>query len=130
MVEASANGWLETDKTNAAKFNDGKELRGPIVVAVALERTIDDKTQKIVLAGTGNFLANQYLGLVGNLDLGVNIVNWMAGDESLITIQPRVRQDISLELTPGVFYLANSFFLLPLIFLISGGVVWWKRRRS
>jgi hypothetical protein len=49
------------------------------VVAAALERDLGSRKQRVVVAGTGHFLSNQYVGLLGNLDLGVNMVNWLAG---------------------------------------------------
>lgn len=130
LVEVASGGWLETSGLANAMFDANRDIRGPIVAAGALERNVGDKKQRIVVVGSGNFLTNQYVGLVGNLDLGVNLVNWLAGDESLITIQPRARKDLTLELTTVVFTLANAFFVLPLLFLVAGGVIWYRRRKS
>ncbi len=130
LVEVGAEGWLETGALANAAFDRNRDIRGPIVAAGALERQVGDKKQRVVVVGTGQVLANQFIGMVGNLDFGVNLMNWLAGDESLITIQPRQRQDLTLELTPAVFVLANSFFALPLLFLVAGGVIWWRRRKS
>ena len=66
------------------------------------------------MIGNSNFIKNQYIGLLGNLDLGVNMINWLSGDDDLITIQTRPRNDLTLEVNAYVFYLANSYFLLPL----------------
>ena len=84
-----------------------------------------------MVVGNGNFLSNTFLGNGGNLDLGVNIVNWLAGDDSLITIQPRSAADSRLEIDPVTLYLiAFSFLLaLPLAFMITGAVIWWRRRK-
>jgi ABC-type uncharacterized transport system involved in gliding motility auxiliary subunit len=132
LVEAAPGGWLETGGLANARFDANRDVRGPLVVAAALEREVGDRKQRIVVVGTGRFLANQYLGNGGNLDLGVNMVNWLAGDESLITIQPRARNDLSLEL-PWAAMIAISYtflIVLPLGFLVAGGVIWWRRRRA
>ena len=102
------------------------------MVAAALERSVGDRKQRIVVTGSGHFLANQYIGTLGNLDLGVNMVNWLAGDDALITVQPRSRSDLTLELTrPGLALLGFGFLIvLPLALLISGGVIWWRRRKA
>ena len=133
LVEVAQQGWLETgpiDKNVA--FDPKKDVQGPIVVAAALERSVGDRKQRIVVTGSGHFLANQYIGTLGNLDLGVNMINWLAGDEALITVQPRSRSDLTLELTrPGLALLGFGFLiLLPLALLISGGVIWWRRRKA
>ncbi len=130
LVEVADQGWLETGNLSDATFNPNRDLAGPIVVAAAFERLLENKTQRIIIVGTGNIFSNQHLGLLGNLDFGVNIVNWLTGDESLIRIQPRARLDQTLEFNLGVFLLANTFLFLPGVFLITGAIVWWRRRRA
>jgi ABC-type uncharacterized transport system involved in gliding motility auxiliary subunit len=133
LVEVAQDGWLETGSIeNNVAFDPKKDVKGPIVVAGALERSVGDRKQRVVVTGSGNFLANQFIGTLGNLDLGVNMLNWLAGDESLITVQPRTRSDLTLELTRGGLSLIGFGFLiiLPLALLIAGGVIWWRRRRA
>lgn len=133
LVEVAPDGWLETGGINDnVAFNKDRDIRGPIVISAALERDVGGRKQRVVVVGTSQFLANQYAGLLGNMDLGINMINWLAGDESLITIQPRNRQDLTLELSrAGLSLLGFGFLiLLPLAFLITGGVIWWRRRRA
>ena len=54
-------------------FDHGRDTAGPVQIAVALERLREEKLQRIVVVGSGHFLANMYLGNGGNLDLGINI---------------------------------------------------------
>ncbi len=133
LVEAAQGGWLETGGINdKVAFDRNRDMHGPIVIAAALERDLGSRKQRVVVAGTGHFLSNQYVGLLGNLDLGVNMVNWLAGDEALITVQPRTRSDLSLELSRTGLALIGIGFLvvLPLAFLVAGGVIWWRRRKA
>jgi len=85
----------------------------------------------VLAIGNGSFLSNASLGLGGNLDLGINIFNWLAGDDTLIAIQPRPALDNHLDLGPGAQYLLLFGFLIfaPLAFISTGIVVWWRRRR-
>ncbi|MBI3936507.1 MAG: GldG family protein [Betaproteobacteria bacterium] len=132
IVEVAPRGWLETGKLDGRiTFDKGRDQPGPVIVAAALERTLDDKAQRVVVVGTGHFLANTYLGNAGNLDLGVNIVNWLAGDDNLITIQPRPAADSGLALDRAALYLIAFSFLiaLPLLFVATGAAIWWRRRR-
>lgn len=132
LVEAAAGGWLETSGLANSAFDRNRDIRGPITIAGALQREVGNKQQRAVVVGTGNFLSNEFVGLLGNIDLGVNIINWLAGDENLITIQPRARTDLSLELSrPVIGMMAFGFLIaLPLGFLLAGGMIWWRRRRS
>ena len=133
LVEVAQEGWLETgsiDKNIA--FDPKRDVHGPIVVAAALERSVGDRKQRIVVTGSGHFLANQFVGTLGNLDLGVNMINWLAGDDALITVQPRSRADLTLELTgAGLALLGFGFLIvLPLALLVAGGIIWWRRRKA
>jgi ABC-type uncharacterized transport system involved in gliding motility auxiliary subunit len=129
---AAGGGWLETDGLANAAFDRGRDIRGPIVVAGALEREVGDQRQRVAMVGTGHFLANQHIGMLGNLDFGVNMMNWLAGDESLITIQPRPRGDLTLEMSRTLMSTVALGFLvvLPAGFLVAGGLIWWRRRKS
>jgi len=132
LVEVAPRGWLESgDADDSATFDKNRDAAGPVTIGYALERTVEDRTQRAVVIGSGHFLANTYLGLMGNLDLGVNIVNWLVGDEDLITIQPRATVDSSLDLgRVKLFAIAAGFLvLLPVAFLATGAATWWRRRR-
>jgi hypothetical protein len=133
LVEAAARGWLETDDTEKKiRFDKDHDIPGPITVAVALERKVRDKDQRVVVVGCSSFLANQYVGNLFNLDLGTNMLNWLAQDENLITVQPRPRVDSQLNLgRAGLALIGFGYLLvLPAAFLFTGGMVWWRRRKA
>ena len=140
LVEVAPNGWLTSTKlAKDAKpeFNEAKDKRGPINIGVALERTYGKKGQRVVVMGNANFLSNTFITNGGNLDFGVNIINWLAGDDSLITIQPMPLKDINVSIPDtkmGVvtaWTVFHSFqYFIPLGFMIAGFVLWWKRRRA
>lgn len=132
LVEAAQSGWVETGKLDSGiTFDKTYDVSGPVSIAVTLSRTLQDREQRIAVIGSGNFLANTYLGNGNNLDFGINLVNWLTGDENLITIQPRATLDGSLILSePTLIIIAGGFLIvLPLAFLASGAIIWWRRRR-
>ena len=133
LIQVAARGWLESGALDKpGKFDKGHDKPGPISIAVALQRTLDERVQRVVVIGNGHFLANQFLGNGGNLDLGLNAVNWLAGDDNLIAIQPRLTQDAQIQLSENTkMVLVIAFLLLiPLCLLALGGLVWWRRRKS
>lgn len=133
LVEVAPQGWVEMDQPEGEiTYDKGRDIHGPITIAMALERQVEDKDQRVAVVGGGSFLSNTYLGNGGNLDLGVNLVNWLAGDQNLITIQPRATADASLDLSrlsAGVISI-GFLIVLPLLFLGAGIAVWVRRRRS
>lgn len=133
LAEVAPRGWVSRyPAKNNARFDKQHDTPGPAVIAVALQRNINDRDQRIVVVGSGAFLANSFAGNGGNVDLGVNMVNWLASEERLISIQPRAAKDSSLQLSQTQLNTISIAFLLglPLLLVAAGGYVWWKRRRA
>ena len=136
--------WTETSElAGEIQYDeDSDERAGPLDLGVALTRTLpteaadggtaeeESREQRIVVIGDGDFLSNTYLGNAGNLDLGLNIVNWLSHDEDYIDIRIKSAPDTSLELgriAQGVIGL--GFLIgLPLLLLITGAIIWLRRR--
>ena len=143
LVEVAPNGWLETEKivdggkNQRAVFDEKTDKRGPINIGVAMEREYGKKGQRVVVMGNGNFLSNTFITNGGNLDFGVNIVNWLVGDDSLITIQPMPLKDINVTIPSDdksrivAWTVFHGFqYFVPLGFFVAGFWLWWKRRKA
>ena len=84
----------------------------------------------MVVVGSSVFAHNSFLGRGGNLDLLLNMLNWLTSDEDLISIRPKDPENTPLDLTGGqlssLFW--GSVVGLPLIIIFAGVWVWWERR--
>ena len=96
----------------------------------ALIRTKLAADPRIVVVGDGDFLSNSFLGNGGNLELGVNMIQWLSRGDALINIPARVAPDRKLQLSPVASgAIAIGFlFLLPAVLIGIGAWVWFKRR--
>jgi len=138
LIDVAPNGWLEKGKIDTKVSFDAKsDVPGPISIAVALERIYGKKGQRVVVVGNGNFLSNTFIANGGNIDLGINIINWLAGDDNLITIQPKPLKDVNMIIPDTdsgrllAWFIFNGFqYFIPLFFVIAGLVIWWKRRKA
>lgn len=130
LVDVAPQGWLST--SGSLTFDRSHDVRGPITVAIAMERTHQGRDQRIAVVGTGEFLANAFVGNGGNMDFGVNLINWLTGDEKLITLQPRPTLDgrMLLTKTKASVLAIGLLFGLPLAFIATAGIIGWKRRRK
>ena len=130
LVEVAENGWASeyADK----QFDKQRDTKGPFTIALALNRNVNSLSQRIVVVGNGAFLSNSFAGNGGNVDLGVNIVNWLAHEEKNIALQPRKSKDSSILLSRNQLTAISVAFLicLPMLLLGKGIHIWWKRRRA
>ncbi len=140
LIEVSPNGWLESSQvmTNQKPtFDKSKDKAGPINIAVALQRVYGKKGQRVVVVGNGNFLSNTFITNGGNLDLGINMINWLSGDDNLISIQPMPLKDVNVTIPDNQmsFIIAwtvfHSFeYFIPIGFFVLGILFWFKRRKA
>lgn len=134
LVEVATRGWVTRSATGITNphFDKQHDTPGPATIALALNRDINDKEQRIVVVGNGAFLANSFAGNGGNVDLGVNMINWLASDEQLITLQPRAAKDSNITLSKTQLGVISVSFLLgvPLLLAGFGTYIWWRRRRN
>ncbi|MGR8998886.1 MAG: GldG family protein, partial [Gammaproteobacteria bacterium] len=89
LLRSTIQSWTETGAIEGKiRFDaDRHEKQGPLTFAYALTRMVNDKIQqRIVVVGDGDFLANAYIGNVGNVDMGLRMVNWLIHDDRFIDI--------------------------------------------
>lgn len=135
--------WTEIGELNGtiSLDPDSDEQGGPLDIGVALTRTPPQdgdqasdedagREQRVVVIGDGDFLANNYLGNGGNLDLGLNLFDWLNHDDQFIAIAARTAGDKTLELgkTAQTLIGFGFLFVLPGLLLTCGLLIWWRRR--
>lgn len=133
LIDVAPRGWVETGKLDTRPvFDKSRDFPGPVNVASAFERTVGDREQRVIVVGTGHFLSNSFIGNGGNLALGLGMLNWLAGDDALVSIDARPAADTQLEIDSMQLYLIAFvvLLLLPLAFAVTGTVVWWRRRNA
>jgi ABC-type uncharacterized transport system involved in gliding motility auxiliary subunit len=132
LFSTRAEAWSETGKLGGpVQMDKDKDIAGPLDIAVALTRDHDNKQQRVVVIGDGDFLSNRFLSNGINLDLGLSIVNWVTRDDAYVNIPVRISSDRTLQLTPTSRAVIGGglLFLLPLLLIGSGVLVWLRRRR-
>lgn len=134
LLSSAKQSWTETSPVSGKIRFDagGVEKAGPLNFAYTLTRDINkDTQQRIVVVGDGDFLSNTYLGNVGNLDMGLRIINWLIHDDNFIDIPAKTTPDASLQLSNTAQAVIGFGFLimLPVLLLATGFWVWRRRNR-
>ena len=143
LFNSYGKSWSETGGvTEEMKFDSTTgDIAGPVTLAVALHRTgqnagestaAKNQTQRVVVVGDSDFLSDSYIGAGANLNLGLNIFNWLIGDDDFISIEVKPSPDTKLELDDTQLAIIGfGFFLvLPLLLLITGFRIWYIRKNK
>ncbi|VAW75469.1 Gliding motility-associated ABC transporter substrate-binding protein GldG [hydrothermal vent metagenome] len=118
---------------------DSDERMGPLDIGFVFTRPRQNKSgidetdsgeQRVIVIGDSDFLSNTYLGNGANVELGLNLFNWLNHDDQFISITARTASDVNLELSKMAQIIIGFGFLfvLPLLLLGSGIGIWWRRR--
>jgi ABC-type uncharacterized transport system involved in gliding motility auxiliary subunit len=130
----SSSSSLATSNLSSPEVSvaDPNNRKGPLTIAAAgTYNTGKQNSQgRFVVTGSSSWAANRFLGFNGNSDLALNAVNWLSSDEDMISIRPKQQEDRRITMTRAQLNLvrATSQFVLPLLVVLTGTMVWWKRR--
>jgi ABC-type uncharacterized transport system involved in gliding motility auxiliary subunit len=105
---------------------------GPFTLAAAgtYNTGQPNKQGRFVVVGNSGWAANGFIRFNGNRDLALNMMNWLSSDEDLISIRPKEQDDRRITVNQSQMRLIRSVsqFGLPLIVIVAGIAVWWRRR--
>src|SRR5262252_330568 len=131
---SSSDSSLATKKLTSPAIDptDPKNIKGPLTIAAAgtYNNGKENSQGRFVVIGSSAWAANNFISFNGNPDLALNTINWLASDEDLISIRPKDREDRRITLTQSQMRWLRiaSQFLLPLLIVVGGMAVWWRRR--
>jgi len=133
LFDSSSSSLATTNLSSArVSVQDPSNKKGPLTLAAAgTYNTGKPNSQgRFVVVGSSGWAANRFITFEGNSDLALNAVNWLSSDEDLISIRPKPPENRRVTMTQRQFngVLVTSQFVLPLIVVVAGFGVWWKRR--
>lgn len=130
----SSESSLATSNLSSPKVdpNDPKNKKGPLTLAAAgtYSTSKQDSQGRFVVLGSSAWVANSFISFNGNRDLALNTVDWLSSDEDLISIRPKQPEDRRITMTHAQMNWVRgiSQFLLPIVAVVGGVLVWFKRR--
>jgi len=134
LLTSLPRSWLETGElTGRITFEEeAGDVPGPLDIGITLARPGTEGEQRLGIIGDGDFLSNTFLNNGGNLQLGLNLFNWLAQDDAQINVHLKSAPDLTLNLPRNAFYGISIGFLivLPLVLVIAGVTIWLRRRRK
>jgi ABC-type uncharacterized transport system involved in gliding motility auxiliary subunit len=151
LAKTGMTAWAEKnlgqlfDAPEPSAVREPEDLVGPVTIAAAYERKIDEdkvpaegaassgsefrRMARLVVFGDSDWILNANLAVYSNRDFALNAVNWLVGEEGGVTIRPRQMRVSLAPMSQETFvWILVTSFLIPELILIAGLAVWWRRR--
>ena len=158
LGRTSPESWGEVNRESIKKgevyFQEWEDKKGPVSIAAVAEiygsaqqypkeegsdecvsEEVKEKVPqgRIVVCGDSDFASNLYINVLGNKDFFLNIVNWLAEKEELISL--RRKKDETSPFSP-LFLTDNqqkvifwcAVIIQPLLILCVGIIIYVRRR--
>ncbi len=148
LAVTTAQAWAESNwaslKAGAVKYDAGADFQGRMNLAVAIEgkkveeakggqkEAAEEKPSlRLVAFANAIFATNSMIDKVGNRDLALNAVAWLANDERFISIRANEDQDQLKQYSNRTLnlILIITVVLVPLLTIAAGIAVWWRRSK-
>ncbi|MDM8545034.1 Gldg family protein [Candidatus Venteria ishoeyi] len=139
LLQTGEQAWRNTDWQKTSKaLEDNPTNQEKQTLGILWQRTLNNSDklaanrQRIAVLGDGDFLSNQYVDNHSNLELGIQLLNWLLAEETQMEIPLHTAIDAKLVLseslrillTLGFLFILPGFLLLMAVFF-----AWQKRRR-
>jgi ABC-type uncharacterized transport system involved in gliding motility auxiliary subunit len=138
LAFSSDSSWSESRPDQSpAKFDENADLRGPVSMAVAVEKgatpgllDMQIRPTRMVVFGDSGFVSNG--GLTGgDTSLFMSSLNWLLSREQLMAIAPKHAADTRLKLTRSdtrrLFW--STVCGIPALAALFGILLWLFRRK-
>ncbi|MGH9478151.1 MAG: GldG family protein, partial [Terriglobales bacterium] len=143
LLETTPQSFAATSFAGGEVKVEASDQHGPLTLGVAgtlptvaanggLQNVGDSTDARYVVYGSPDFVSNSIIDFQGNRDLFLNTMDWLATQQNFITIRPPQATSAPVNLSAAqmryIFY--GLLIGLPLIIIIIGCAVWWRRRTA
>lgn len=135
LVATTDQSWAETNfealQNNEVGYDEGADQLGPINLALAAEDT--NTGSRVIAFGDSEFPNNAQYQYYGNSDLFLNTIDWLSGQDEMISLTARTQT--TRILVPPNRYVQNaillgSVVLIPALIIMAAIIVFVKRHRE
>jgi ABC-type uncharacterized transport system involved in gliding motility auxiliary subunit len=150
LAKTSDNSWAKRSGTldeESLEFDKDTGVAGPLniisVTSIAVDPQGADPGEaesnpdlkqwgKVIVVGDSNFVSNSYIQMAGNRDLFLNMVNWLAQENLLISIRKKAPgvSPVTLTAVQGRMVFWVSVIIVPSLIMLLGFAVITRNRSA
>ena len=134
LLKSSATSYEKKNPENMESYEreDGDE-QGPFGLVMAVEKTVDDVSSKMVVIGSESLFDSEVNSAVSgaNYTFLMNIFSQLSEHKNTTAIAVKSLTYEALQITArqAIFWRNILMFLLPAALIVAGVVIWFRRRR-
>jgi len=135
LLVTTEDSWLEKDydPLKEPEFDEGIDLEGPLLPGFIIYTPPTGEEEQgtaLIVIGDSDFASNEHFYSGNNGDLFLNAVDALTAGTEIVSIERKVLPFRRLIVSPEAerFINYSSIGLLPLLVLVIGAVIWWRRR--
>ncbi|MHC4916766.1 MAG: hypothetical protein ACYTGB_14870 [Planctomycetota bacterium] len=143
LCSGSSDSYGETDFQSYVKgraaLDENADNKGPVVYAIASWEgpppmpggRMQIELGRVVLVGDSDWCSDRWMSSVpDNCSFFMAVINWLAGKEKRIEIQPKLADNERYNLKPQHRKMSVIVLVIvPVLLFLAAGVVLWIRRR-
>lgn len=141
LVKSSPASFSKPElRSGQVKFDEGKDEKGPLYIAVSAQGKMKKQNQDIaeagdftaIIVGDSDFITNQLVDVQLNHDLAMNMASFLAKDKDLLSIRPKQSESTTVTMTQiqSTILSWTLIVIIPLIIFVAGSVIWFRRRAA
>jgi len=131
IARTGETAWSVSDVERARRGErpsaEAGDLPGPVPVMVTVEvepTTAGARPGRLVVIGDADFVSDAYLDLLGNRDLALNAVAWLAGEEDVLAgVRPKQVPEVDRPLSQLILTEPEARGILALVAVVMPGLV-------
>lgn len=134
LLVTSGTSYAKKDVANMQTYvKESADELGPFSVMTVIEKSMDATVSTMAVIGSESVFDEQVNSMVsgGNYRLIMNVISQMCDFEQTISIAAKSLSYENLNITTqtAILWRNITMFVIPILFLAIGGVIWFKRRR-
>ena len=141
LARTSQYSWAETDPEQRV-FDAKNDKPGPLTEAVIAFKKLEadevgegrskegaTKELRVALVGDSDFITDNYLNVQTNENFFLNLINWLAYEESLVSLRGKAVTSQSFMLSKKeIRIILYTTLSVPVLIIIAGIFIWLRRR--
>lgn len=132
ILDSSDGAYAKTAKEIETYSYENGDVKGPFSLGASITDNRNSSESRVVVLGSAYLFedAMNQAGQFGNLEILSNSVGWMTDMESSISIPAKTVNISYLAVTNPIPLAVLVVFIIPGVLMITGFVIWLRRRRA